>query len=173
MKDYIQKYKKYLIWGSVLSIILAIVLGFFYYWVLQWVERENILLDEYNFRQLEEIKSILAEVPREEYTFRNLNDFNEKLDQEITPKKFCYYLVATKYFEDDEYKWNELGYIFGTKIHSKRYLKKYSKWYYAYPSYDLPEWNVCYGSVQSDVPYCYDKTLSMFEWTISRVCSDW
>ncbi len=134
-------------------------------------EIDNIMLDRYNFKQLEKIKSILSEVPREEYKFARLADFNRQFDVEVIPKKYCYYIMSTHYFEDEEYNWNELGYIFATKIHSKYYSDKYPEWFFVYPEYNLPIHNRCYRNLNTWEPFCYDWNFAKLEWTIVWVCT--
>ena len=129
-------------------------------------EQKKIELDEYNFEQLEKVKAFLENTS--DYKFRNLYDFNRKFDQNIQPIKNCYYLISTNFFENKNYYWNGVWYIFWFKLESEKYINKYWTRYYIYPKNDFPTRKVCYGSAESCSDWIFDK----FDKIISNPCRD-
>ncbi|MDD3646028.1 MAG: hypothetical protein PHH06_01315 [Candidatus Gracilibacteria bacterium] len=132
-------------------------------------ETENIKIDEYNFSQLEKVKSVLDGLDKDSYGFNGLKEFNEKFVQDIKPLKNCFDISNTNRF------WGENksggGYVFGFKLYSKEYKKQYEKDYYIYPSsvYNSIEEGLCskHGGV------CYrDILFEGFIETISNPCMD-
>jgi len=140
--------------------------------IISTEELENRKIDEYNFWELEKVKSVLSKMNQDNFKFRSLTDFNEKYNQDIKPIKNCYYLVSTNYF--DKYKWNS-KYIFWFKLYSDKFKKKYWEkdrdWiiYYSYPKYDLPYDAVCFGLWEWG---CSDFIYGIFLNTISNPCQD-
>lgn len=130
-------------------------------------EQDKIAIDRYNFKELEKVRLILKEVPREQYKFRNFNDFNKKYWLWIKPIKNCYYMVSTNYFDNyNQKQW--IWYIFWFKIESVLYKFRYLNWYYAYPKYDLPIEYFCDWWKKCDA----DMNLNWFENDISNPCRD-
>lgn len=132
-------------------------------------ELEKRKIDEYNFWQLEIVKTFFSY--QNEYKFRDLQDFNKKYTQNIKPIKNCYYLVSTNYFE--KYNWYS-QYIFWFELYSDKYRDKYWesdkswRYYYAYPKYDLPYHKVCFWTKES----CTDLNFGHFMRTITHPCQD-
>jgi len=124
-------------------------------------EKEKIFIDEYNFNQLEKVKTILDNKTNSGYILRNYIDFNEKFNQDIKPIKNCYYLKTKNW---------KYPYIFWFKLESDKFIKKYWTWYYAYPKYDLPRVPLCFW--EGDNIPCKDRNHLEFETTISNPCRD-
>ncbi len=126
-------------------------------------EEDRIKIDEYNFEQLEKVKSVLDWLDKNSYSFNNLKEFNKKFNQNITPIKNCYFLSDRNiYFEDK--KWGG-GYVFGFKLYSSKYRKIYWNLYIAYPKYNLPVEYACLWS-----KYCRDDlNFSWFAQIISNI----
>lgn len=135
-------------------------------------EQEKIKIDEYNFEQLEKIKSILDWLDKSSYSFDNLKEFNEKFNQNIEPIKNCYFLSdRNRYFETksrivEKWKW---WYMFWFKLESDKYIKKYGEANYVYPKYDLPVFKLCFWLWEW---WCYDDNKQTFIKTITNPCKD-
>ncbi|MDD2907807.1 MAG: hypothetical protein PHH98_04145 [Candidatus Gracilibacteria bacterium] len=126
----------------ILLILIILILGKYsynYYINNEHVtkeELENIKIDEYNFEQLEKVKSVLNGLNKNSYSFENLKEFNEKFNQNIKPIKNCYLLSnGNNVFLD---KSND-NYIFMFKLYSMDYGKRYKNMYYIYPEYKFQE----------------------------------
>lgn len=138
-------------------------------------EQEAIQIDEYNFSQLEKVKQILKEVPIEEYDFRNIEEFNEQFNADITPIKNCYYIEATEIIPI-RYKEIWDWYIFWFKLESRKYQKKHNIEYFAYPEYSLSYNRACDADLWPwwlfDVVWmtCDDRSWWNFKWRTSRPC---
>jgi hypothetical protein len=48
-------------------------------------------------------------------------------------------------------------------------VKKYWNYYYAYPKYNLPSFNLCFWLWEW---WCYDDNKELFNQTISNPCKD-
>lgn len=153
------------------KIILILLVFVIVLWLIFWIykykenlnitpeEKEKIVIDEYNFEQLEKVKDILSDIKREDKQFIDLKEFNDFYKQDIQPIKNCYYL--RNYKSEDR-----VPYTFWFKLESEKYINKYWTEYYAYPKYDLPIARIC------DTWGCDDVTRLIFERTISNPCSD-
>ena len=95
------------------------------------IEKRNIAIDEYNFKQLQKVKQLIN---KKKLKFKNLDDFNNKYNVNIKPIKNCYYISSDN--------WNE-KFIFWFALESKKYREKYGKYNYIYPKYDIPEDILC------------------------------
>ena len=145
-------------------IILGLVWKYWYdYYNISSEEREKIKIDEYNFKQLEKVKSVLDKLDKNSYSVKDLNDFNKQFDIDIKPIKNCYYVTSRNRHFDNK-KWGG-WYIFWFELESKTYIKKYWTQYFAYPKYDLPKLQICDS-------WCYDKNQEDFEYIISHPCKD-
>ncbi len=132
-------------------------------------EEEKIAIDEYNFNQLEKVKTILDKLDKNSYKFDNIKEFSKKFNQEIKPIKNCYFLSdRNRYFDDNNWGW---GYIFWFELESNKYTKIYWDNYYAYPKYDLPKGNICIWGNKCDFDIVirdFYKTISIKEWLICK-----
>ncbi|MDD2907315.1 MAG: SdrD B-like domain-containing protein [Candidatus Gracilibacteria bacterium] len=117
-------------------------------------ESEKEKIDEYNFEQLEIVKSKLDNLPKDSYTLNNYLDFNKKFDEKLKPINNCYYLKTGN---------GKNPYIFGFKLESDKYITNYGTGFYSYPSYDLPIDNICFG-------FCRDRNYEIFTNIISSTC---
>lgn len=120
--------------------------------ILTEAEKEKI--DEYNFSQLEIVKSRLDNLPRDSYVLNSYMDFNEKFEDKLNPIKNCYYLRT----------WNwDNPYLFWFKLESEKYITNYWTWFYSYPSYDLPIDNFCFSK-------CIDRNYDKFINVVNSTC---
>ncbi|MBT3726236.1 hypothetical protein HOG21_00605 [bacterium] len=55
------------------------------------IEKRNIAIDEYNFKQLQKVKQLIN---KKKLKFKNLDDFNNKYNVNIKPIKNCYYISS-------------------------------------------------------------------------------
>ncbi len=113
--------------------------------ILNKQEQENIKIDEYNFEQLEQVKSILNSQSKNIHTFKNINEFNKNYNVDIRPIKNCY-ILANK---DNIYLnlENKSDYIFLFNLYSKKYRKIYKNLYYVYPEskFKIIEESLCWN----------------------------
>ena len=88
MKNYLKKYiKQILLSFTVFSLLL---IPWYMLYSFQR-EKQNILIDAYNFEQLEKVKQIMKS-SNDKYKFRNLTEFNKFFLSNILPKENCYYV---------------------------------------------------------------------------------
>jgi len=168
---------KIIIWIIFLTILITI-------WLLlnnYKIEQENIKIDKYNFGQLEKVKKILLKIPKEEYNFNNLKEFNQRFKQDIKPIKNCYVLYGKtdKSLEISETKKfdSELNYVFLFRIYSKMFINKYNSSYYFYPYYVYPE--SMYNKIEDSLcgkdgpgACATDAVYEDYMKTISNPCKD-
>ncbi len=162
------KNKNIIIWTT---LVIMIVLTWFlilnyknkvHYNNLKQEEKEKIVIDEYNFKQLEKVKDILDWLKKDSYNFKWLNEFNKIFNQNIIPINNCYYTSSAN--------WNE-PYIFWFKLESNTYIEKYWDEYYSYPKYDLPIIPICFGFWKWEWNTCsWDRNFEYFIKTTSNPC---
>lgn len=131
--------------------------------LLLWlIEVNNIMIDKYNFQQLEKAKIILDKTPRDAKKFYNLEEFNEQYKAWIVPIKNCYYVRNINW---------SYPYIFWFKLESLFYKIKFSQNYYSYPKYDLPISKIyLWALLNWRISQWYDKNRDNFIHTISNPC---
>ena len=91
LKNYFKKYIKQILLSFTLFTLLLISWYMFYSFQR---EKQNILIDAYNFEQLEKVK-LLAETTTifdKKFANTNILKFNKMFKQNIQPKKNCYYI---------------------------------------------------------------------------------
>ena len=118
----------------IIIISLLIVIWYTLYRYQQQQEEENIKIDEYNFEQLETIKSILWNINYniiQLNTLRELNNYTTKVYPDIIPMKNCYYITTN--LINNTTKNNNIKYIIWFNLESNKYKTKYKKDYYTYP----------------------------------------
>lgn len=125
------------------------------------LEKEEI--DEYNFQQLEIVKSTLDKLQKDSYILRNYIDFNEKFEKKLEPIDNCYYLSTNN--------WN-YPYIFWFKLKSEKYINQYSTWIISYPEYDIPVNLLCHWmcDIWKECSWCIDKNYDDFKDIIWKSC---
>lgn len=135
-------------------------------WLILWIfiihQSYAVYIDIYNFRKLEQVKSVLNK-PENLIEFSGLKDFNNKFKQDIQPIKWCY--VISKDNGNEPYIfWFKLESLIYIHIYGDKTDKNfYNKEYFSYPSYDIPEEIFCTW-------ICYDFVRTHFEGLISRSC---
>lgn len=154
----------------VLSILILSLLIFIWnYWYIYYKYETNVTdkeikkreIDEYNFKQLKKVKSILKYMPDWATRFNTLKEFNKIYSANIRPIYKCYYV--------SNFNGNE-SYIFWFELESDKYKEKYWTGYYAYPKYDIPNIPTCYWL--GEWWWCHDKNRERFEWIIKNPCRD-
>ncbi|MCT4616667.1 MAG: hypothetical protein N4A38_00480 [Candidatus Gracilibacteria bacterium] len=162
-----QKNIKMLLFIIPTLIILGLVFIYGYnYYLTNKEEQEKIKIDEYNFEQLEKVKSVLNSLDKNSYSFDNIGDFNKQFNINIEPIKNCYYLSNKNGGEK---------YIFGFKLESNKYIDKYGTKSYIYPKYDIVKEEICLGMPDLDGSKgkgCWDGNRDLFERIISNPCED-
>lgn len=168
MKKYI---RVWIIWVIILILLVLIWKYWYDYYKYEMNvsrdEQENRKIDEYNFEQLEKVKSVLDWLDKNSYKFDNIKEFNKNFNQNIKPIKNCYFLTSRNWYFDKSKWWG--WYIFWFKLTSDRYKNKYWVEYYAYPKYDLPIFKLCFWLWEW---WCYDDNKESFIKTISNPCED-
>ena len=154
-----QKVKKSL-WYIIISIISIFVLAWIYSLIF---EQDKLMVDRYNFKQLEKAKLILNKIPKEKMLFYTLKDFNETYKADIKPIKNCYYVNYDN--------WNK-PYIFWFQLESMIYRFIYFWKDYAYPRYSRPNEEVCFGMYKGWWLGCDNDNKQWFLNTISNPCRD-
>lgn len=151
------------IFSTIFIIFTFFVIGFYFsvnkeLSLEKKVEQENILLDEYNFKQLEKAKTFLMQNSLSGKNFFWLDEFNELSNLDIKPLKDCYYISSSNWEED---------YIFWFQLYSNKYKDKYWNDFYAYPRYSIPVEYFCWWSIDCND----DLSLNWFMITIKRPCN--
>lgn len=123
-------------------------------------ETEKEKIDEYNFSQLELVKSNLSNFQKVDFTIRNYIDYNRKYEPDIKPIRKCLY-VSTE-------NWQE-PFIFWFKLESEKYITEYGTWYYIYPKYEVPKDEICHWLWEWWI-WCIDNNYWNFKHTISNKC---
>ena len=144
---------KFFIWFFLL-LILSFILVAIYSFVF---EKDKIVIDRYNFEQLEKAKPILESIPETDKNFYSLKEFNEIYNAWIKSIKNCYYVR--------NYNWDE-KYIFWFKLESLIYIYIYRTKLFAYPKYDLSFVPMYYSG------WPWDRNKNNFIETISKPCRD-
>lgn len=147
---------KNLLKNKYFKIMILIILSLF---ILR--ESYKIYIDMYNFKQLERVKTILDELPKDSYSFKNIKKFNDSFNQGIQPIQNCYFLIdRNRFVYKNAWSW---WYVFWFKFKSIIYKLKYKADNYSYPEYNLPILPFCDDS-------CYDTFKSKFEHTLYSPC---
>lgn len=137
-------------------------------------QSEKQKIDDYNFSQLERVKSILGDNFNLNNEFYTLEEFNDEYETDIKPIKNCYYLSVSSIFKIDDKNYdNGVWYIFWFKLESEKYIEKYGGIYYAYPKYDIPKKDACIWIDGNLIEWlCYDTNIWHFVLTVSEPCKN-
>lgn len=115
-----------------------------YAWVFIYslvFEQDKLVIDRYNFRQLEKVKPILESIPKNAKKFHTLKEFNDIYKTDVKPIKNCYYVSN----ENGKYP-----YIFWFKLESLsfRLVRWWSSGFdYLYPDPSLFTFSCSFGCV--------------------------
>lgn len=110
-------------------ITISSIVGFLLSFPFLKIEIENFKIDQYNFEQLEKVKTVFQDRSEDVRTFNSIEEFNWQYNAWIEPIKNCYYISNNNW---------KYSYIFWFRIESITYKIRYFDRYYAYPEYDLP-----------------------------------
>jgi len=128
------------------------------------IEEENILIDEYNIKQLETVKQVLNNLDKNSYSFSNINDFNIQFNQNIKPIDNCYFLSDVNSLYSDFYKHFKIDkkdynwwYMFWLSIKSTKFQRIYWKKTYVYPYYNFP---ACIGNCNDGRYWKLDEIIN-------------
>lgn len=147
------------------NIVLYTLLWIFtlYVWVFIYsiiFERDKLVIDRYNFEQLENTKPILASIKKTNEWVFSLKEFNKKYHTSLKPINKCYFV---RNFNGD------YPYIFWFQLESLIYKFLYFWKNYAYPKYALPYSSFC---IWWPGWWCYDWSKELFKLTIDKPCKE-